>query len=437
MKAASLINQAVNLCHMRKDMLSNTGEAQEERGALDVHIINASRMQLDAGVPSTLDHDVILHMSRRGLKTEYEPSARAMLIVARIAALVSLARTRHEVFLLLEADEVLESELSKDYIGSSPYVIDLLLAKAEVTIAWADLLPDDRAHLLLKAWKLYRQATTHNAGSVIGRARVRYQGCLKWASYALTRASIMDAFEAYSQALGLLPELVFFGEDIIGRIEILRQVDGLAASSAVTALSLGRVSAAIQCLEQTRGILWLQLLQTRSPELDFIPFHLREQFDQVCRELEATDSLTWTARRHAAEKLAKIVLGIRSLPGFERFLMPPQYEDIGRLLEDRNAYAVLIIPSHSHCDVVALGVPRDRAHLRIFTFNADRIRYLTNSLISVTATARAAHSSMSRSFKKMNIGTVPENKFDVHELLSELWESLIQPILSHMNLLVH
>jgi hypothetical protein len=438
--ARTLAHQAFHLCESRKKAGEVALINPREIALLNTQLIMTLKMQNNISVTPILAPATIIHLTRNGLKTvSHHPSERIGLIIAQVEALISLSSSGNSgLHALHDADQVLTLELSHPSMASSLYCIDLIAAQTDIMITRLDHTRSTDIHQFMKVWKTYHRAVCHPASS--GRARERFKTCLRWASHALSRGFTSQALTAYSCAINMLPRVVFLGEDIIGRIEALRQVNGLASSSASTALSLGRISVAIMFLEQSRGILWHQSFQTKYATLRDLPHILRIRFRSATHELEHMEDVAWTKKRHAAQELDHVLLNIRRLPNFERFLLPPLLEEITREVCIRAGFAVVIITSGVHCDVVMIGGPDGHTHLRLETLNTTRVRGLARRFTSTCATARSGSGNILRGIKKVEAtisdSSHPQSSHEEIDVLAELWQDLVRPILQHMNLLV-
>jgi hypothetical protein len=430
--ARQLIAQAIHLCQSRKREL-NSNLDKRERGSVDLMIVKASQMKLRFGDQLSSDLKSILELTSQGLAAQFGPSMRSGFLLARSDALIAEARRGCDITLLSEAEHLLEQELSSESMAESIFCVDLLAAKADVLVAQYDVQSKDDS-LLSRAWDLYHRATL----ATNGRARQRFQASTRWATNAIARGFTSEALRAYTCAIRILPRVVFFGEDMIGRIEALRQVNGLAGSSVSLALSLGNVSTAIDFLEHTRGIIWLQTSKSRAT-LHALPKELSSQFMNLNDELEKSDRLAWASRRHKAEELEECLSKIRQLPGFERFLLPPLLGEVEEALQSVRGYAVIVVPNTTSCDVVILGVPEGHRHLHLPNVDMERVQQLARAFTIACSTSRmaTAQTGVSRKIiRKLAHNSVDQSALDDTGLLLELWTSIAHPIIEGLKIKV-
>jgi hypothetical protein len=441
--ARALVHQTIRICQNRKISPSfipdHDGQISREHIEVNLQLIRASRMQIRTGEHPYLSPKDILQLAQHSFLSlpPQETNSRLGLVLAQTDAWVLMSRIDDDVSHLEAGLALVERELRSSEMSSSIYVADLVAARADLLFAQASQARlEDKKNILDSAWDQYERA----ANSTSGRARERFQVCLRWAGHALGQEDATEAFKAYSYAIDILPQVVFLGEEVIGRIEALRQVNGLAASSVATALTVGNVSQAIEYLEQTRGILWLQSSRGTDSELTSIPEALRDRLVDVRVELENSDRLHWTTRRHKAEELSNVLSEIRQLPELSRFQLPPLMQDIQLALQERKASAVIIIPSTSYCDVIVLGMnsnrkPSDSIHLRLPQINIERIRVLAQRFSEASSVINTAPGSYDAP-RKMWKAVMPEElQFDASvPVLFELWTNLVYPVLQHMDI---
>jgi tetratricopeptide (TPR) repeat protein len=425
--ARILISRAIQLCQNRVGAEGYPHDDME-RISLDMQLISASRMQAQLGGDAILDIDTILRITHTGLSDSHEPALRTACILTRTEALVARARSHDDTSSLIAAQVLLDKELSSPLTASTIFSVDLLAEKANVLIAQSDLMSHisniDRQNLLISAWDHYRRAITAS----VGRAQERFQASLKWAASAANRGNYLEAFQAYVFAVKLLPQVVFRGENVLGRIEALRQVSGLAASSVAMALRVEDVSASILFLEQTRGILWLQTSRGQASDLDCVPPELKERFMNVSLNLERSDRLNWATQRAEAAELDLLTAKIRELPGFERFLLPPSLQDLEQALNSSGGYAAVVVPNANQCTVLLFGVPEGHRIVQLPHMDMGKIFSLGRDFIFECSTTRASMRKMSKSPLKL----APNLESIEPTLLSELWTGLVHPVIKEL-----
>jgi hypothetical protein len=98
----------------------------------------------------------------------------------------------------------------------------------------------------------------------------------------------------------------------------------------------------------------------------------------------------------------------------------------------------VIVPHDLYCDVVILGMDRKHGrhcHLRVSTMTATRISELSQVWGPLCSTARAAEDNHARGISQVN-RLSQERQDPLLSFLSELWTSLVYPIMEYLNILV-
>jgi tetratricopeptide (TPR) repeat protein len=115
-----------------------------------------------------------------------------------------------------------------------------------------------------------------------------------------------EALAAYRHAVELLPIAAWRGIDRSAREWMLTHWSGLACDAAATATAAGRVDEALELSESGRGVLWSQLLDTRTDIGALRAGHpeLAERLDSIRRDLDASVA---TATSGAQADLIQVV----------------------------------------------------------------------------------------------------------------------------------
>ncbi|MGK5691998.1 CHAT domain-containing protein [Streptomyces sp. URMC 128] len=210
---------------------------------------------------------------------------------------------------------------------------------------WRDLATDPSA----------RPATRAAAAATAARALCR-------------RGDWATAVDLYAQALDILPSLVTPAQESEAQEKLLARWSGLAAEAASCAIAAGNADRAVELLEQGRGILWSQLLDSRTElgALEAVDAELAERLTAVERELNAPPkarSEPWWVRV-ADRRLAltaerdDLVECIRALPGFGDFRRPPGIEELRRAAA--GGPVVLIVSSQWRTDALIVTTTATR-----------------------------------------------------------------------------
>ncbi|MFE6891499.1 CHAT domain-containing protein [Streptomyces sp. NPDC057694] len=172
------------------------------------------------------------------------------------------------------------------------------------------------------------------------------------------------AVELYAQALDVLPSLVTPAQDTRAQEELLTRWSGLAGEAASCAIAAGDPDRAVELLEQGRGVLWSQLLDSRTElgALHDVRPDLAERLTSVERELnapyEAGAAEQWWGRiadrrpTLAAER-EDLVARIRAVPGFAGFRRPAGIGELRRAAAD--GPVVLVVSSQWRTDALIVS----------------------------------------------------------------------------------
>jgi tetratricopeptide (TPR) repeat protein len=196
------------------------------------------------------------------------------------------------------------------------------------------------AETALTAW---REATAVAAAPV----SVRIAAGQAWGALAASRRQWSDAVDGYAAAVGLLPLLVWRGVGRRSRERLLADWGGLAADAAACAIAADRPGLAVELLEQGRGVLWSQLLETRTdldalreadPELAARLDTVRAALDRPTAPVDATSdgagaagpATEAEARMALAREWDRLIDQARALPGFADFARPPAAAQLRR-----------------------------------------------------------------------------------------------------------
>jgi tetratricopeptide (TPR) repeat protein len=153
--------------------------------------------------------------------------------------------------------------------------------------------------------------------------------------------------ELYSQIIGILPLAANFGIDHKARLRAVVGTDSIARNAASRAVLVGRVSMAIETLEEGRGVFWTQTLHLRTTAFDRVPKDDSEKLQRLLLLLDRATHGTETSelsaaqrerelgsRRHLNEQTQSLIAKIRGYPGLNRFLLPSAFDAVFASLPD-------------------------------------------------------------------------------------------------------
>jgi tetratricopeptide (TPR) repeat protein len=262
-----------------------------------------------------------------------------------------------------------------------------------------------------------------------------------WGLAAATLKNWEQAVEAFTTATSLLPLRAGMELDRRDQEHHLGDETDLAADGAASALNLGRPELAVGMLEQGRGVLFSQALEGRSDLTELRQHHpgiadellrLNWQLDTpVAPDLgglpEPPDSGTAATghqevhdRHRLSRERKSLIEKIRDLPGFERFLLPPQ--------EDQ------LLAAASQGPVICCNVSSYRSDALIVCTDGIRIvnlpevtpeRVRDNVAKLLTASSEAGRASGEALLQAQR---------PLDEVLQWLWDALAQPVLASLGL---
>lgn len=278
--------------------------------------------------------------------------------------------------------------------------------------------------------------------SLTGNPRWRFRAALGWAE-ACRKHQTGSLLDAYKQAMGLLPQLVWLGGTVINRYNNILDVGGICARAVAAAIDMKDYQSALEWLEEGRSIVWKQMLQLRAPLDDLSTVHptLATQLKQVAHDLEhagfrrkigtATEpskehSLEHTAREHRrlAERWEELVTQARQIPEFKDFLRPRRASE---LVRSAHSGAIVAINMHEdRCDALVIR-PYDTeiSHVSLVNFS---LRKAADIFANWKVLVRG-WGSAERAFIK------PRPKHDdiLGKTLAVLWEELVHPVLDFLG----
>ncbi|KAK8093411.1 CHAT domain-containing protein [Apiospora hydei] len=236
-----------------------------------------------------------------------------------------------------------------------------------------------------------------------------------------------EAHHGASRAVQLVPTLTSKSLGNADRQQLLGQLTGLASDAAATALYEERGPlAAIELLEQGRGVLAASLNEMRADALDLQKAHPQrsERFEQLrdllSQPVDAAEgpfmgkktSLSSQAptdqRYNAGKELETLLREIRGLPGFENFLGPPTELEM--------------IDAASHGPIVVINVSEFRCDALLVT--KDGVRTLELERLSLYTIEEYARQDALHPPRRI-LGSPP--------VLEWLWDVIASPILEALG----
>jgi hypothetical protein len=202
------------------------------------------------------------------------------------------------------------------------------------------------------------------ARSVLGDPDTRALAAVSWGMMAAGAGRAAEAARGFAAAVEQLPALSPRSLTRGDQEHRLQPFSGLAGMACAAALDAGDPGRAVVLLEQSRGVLLAQLLETRGDTEA-----LRHAYPALATDLEAAREMlnadagpaTGTAdaaartRREAAGNWQRVLDRVRALPSFEGFLLPPTVDE---LVGEAAGGPIVLLSSADHRSD-ALAVTRD------------------------------------------------------------------------------
>ncbi|MFF4520072.1 CHAT domain-containing protein [Streptomyces bluensis] len=216
---------------------------------------------------------------------------------------------------------------------------------------------------LEKACALFREA----AGVEGVPAKVRFSAAAHWGLRAALLEDWAQAVDAYQVAVAQLPLMAWHGLELEDRISGLAVSDSIACDAAAAALSAGRPDTALHLLEQGRGVLLAQAVDSRFDltALEEQEPRLAHRIAEIRSVLHSADSSLTDptapvreqraeAHRHRelAAELDQLTRDAYRLLGLDDLLRPPSPEELREAAGDGTV--VVVNTSFLRCDALVV-----------------------------------------------------------------------------------
>jgi tetratricopeptide (TPR) repeat protein len=248
--------------------------------------------------------------------------------------------------------------------------------------------------------------------------------------------------ELYSQIIGILPLAANFGIDHKARLRAVAGTDRIARNAASHALLAGRVSVAIETLEEGRGVFWTQTLHLRIAAFDRVPKDDREELQRLlvlldgathgtraCELSAAQRERELGRRRHLNEQAQSLIAKIRGYPGLHRFLLPSAFDAVFASLPD----GFVVIVNTSEVAHHALILHRLTGLATSLDLELPRARFDSAVLREkLPRDATSVHEQDRNALRVMRIDKGAGDSFDY--VLGLLWTSIVRPVINRLGL---
>ncbi|PSL52110.1 tetratricopeptide repeat protein [Saccharothrix carnea] len=275
-----------------------------------------------------------------------------------------------------------------------------------------------------------RQCFTDAWAVEAGPVHLRVDAAQRAAEADLTAGDVAHAFTMAERAVELLGLVAPRRLRRPDRQHRIADLAGLPATVAAAALAAGKADRAVELLEQTRGLLITDTLDTRG-DLGTLRHHapaLAAEFGALRDTLDVLDHATaesdTPAPGHAREQVLadwdRLLAGIRAVPALSEFLLPP---GIDRLRHAAAGGPVVYLVIHSHaCHAVVLtddarqpvrALPLPTLTKADAYHHIDLVRTATNPLVPARTRVEA-------------VRRLPVT-------LAWMWDAITGPVLDHLG----
>jgi hypothetical protein len=282
-----------------------------------------------------------------------------------------------------------------------------------------------------------------HAVSDLRRVDVAYMEFMRYADSSTKDYYCSRIVDLYAQVISLLPRAANLGLDHKTRLQVVAGSDEIARNAAARALLLERTSQAVELLEEGRGIFWSQTLQLRTTGFDGVPDIDRAQLLKLLRMLAhgarearivdqtmAQREEALERRRRLNEETETLIARIRDYPGCARFFMAPTFESLMNGLP--NGYVIILNASKL-------------AHHALLLHKATSLAVA----IELQLPSKGFDVTALRAQLPRDIGATPVQKDEIYsrgmrldsghkdlfeDVLSQLWTSVVQPVIQKLGL---
>jgi tetratricopeptide (TPR) repeat protein len=220
-------------------------------------------------------------------------------------------------------------------------------------------------------------------------AMVRMTAAVRWGRCAASAQRWPDALDGYATAIALLPLLAWRGLDRASMERSLADWVGLGADAAACALNVGQPARrAVELMEQGRGVIWAQALDTRTDlaAVRALAPELADELVAVRTRLESRESRIVDDRIGLARQWDGLVARVRTLPGLDSFPRPPSIEELYPAVDGP---VIVVNASRWRCDAFVL----DGTGIRVIELDElaypDLVTRTTHFLEAVSGLAAA------------------------------------------------
>ncbi|KAG1824845.1 CHAT domain-containing protein [Suillus subaureus] len=243
-----------------------------------------------------------------------------------------------------------------------------------------------------------------------------------WAASAHT-LNHDSALLAYKTALKFLDQQVALLSSSSHHFDVIREaVSSLATDTFSCSVRHGALTTAVELVEQGRAVFWTQLARfstlldelsvsgdtgmALAEEFKRLSFCLRNMFDQATEDKSPQI-------RQLTMQWDDVVLRIRILPDFSRFLLPPLFSDLQKVAEE--GPVIIVNASRYSCDALIILSGQGPVHVPLDTTQAE-----VSELSSEFQSLAKLFGSSDRQHKLVGI-------------LRKLWNDIVDPVVQALR----
>ncbi|UOZ11348.1 CHAT domain-containing protein [Amycolatopsis sp. WQ 127309] len=259
---------------------------------------------------------------------------------------------------------------------------------------------------------------------------LRLDAANRWGRYEIAvSGDPATGLPGLAAAVELLPRVAWRGVDQNTRERVLGDWQTLTGRAVAAAIAAGEPATAVELFELGRGVLWSQLLETRTDLslLSDVAPELARRLEDVGTALDrddqaGTEPFPSDARVTWASEWDDLVGRVRSIPGFESFLTAAAFAELRTAAQA--GPVVLINVSAWRCDALVLHSGLDE----------PQVVPLPELTLGETTLRGEKHASLLRSLGEVGDR---DGRADLQVAMSEtlrwMWDTIAEPVLTELD----
>ncbi|KAL0568252.1 hypothetical protein V5O48_013740 [Marasmius crinis-equi] len=347
---------------------------------------------------------------------------------------------------LISIREKVLSLISQSSQSSHAYQVALIDYGSSLYLHARLTLSDETRRRAMSAFRQAAAAPQTDIGTFRNTALIAWATCAGWLQ------DWSSSMEAFRKVFEHLEDFVWLGLSTFRQIQLVSgrgmKVRELGSCSATFAVFHGSIPTALEWLDQCRSVAWQKILNLRvsSARLAHVAPDLALRLQTVSQTLggstlqdqlsglgdEAGYEAVRQQQHRAAEEWKHLINKVRSVQGFGSFLRPKTAEQLSSL--DFDGYVVVLNVQPLGCDAFILrGGTTDIQLCRLNRMHIDEV------------IATSLHGKLQRAMKYYSLSRGDESRASkpyrgqtsreiMAGLLSDLWDSLVKPILDFIRL---